>query len=98
MLITELFLSAAPTYTQLGGGRVGMAQAGYPHSSAVWPQWQPSSDSASHSTQQSSTSSQAQAQQGGQQGQEEFSDMLRMLDNSGTEFSDLSGMFNTFTE
>ena len=34
---------------------------------------------------------------GGQQ-QEELSDMLRMLDNPGTDFNDLSGMFNTFTE
>ncbi|KAK2151433.1 hypothetical protein LSH36_363g01019 [Paralvinella palmiformis] len=35
---------------------------------------------------------------GGGQQQEELSDMLRMLDNPGTDFNDLSGMFNTFTE
>lgn len=35
---------------------------------------------------------------GNQQQPEEFSDMFRMLDQQGQEFSDLSGMFNTFTD
>lgn len=38
-----------------------------------------------------------QHQQGNQQ-DENFSDMFRMLDQQGQEFSDLSGMFNTFTD
>jgi hypothetical protein len=103
-------ISAGPTYTQLGGQR-GSATQGSSYSHAVstagtqgiWPQWQGGAEGsqgqqsqvqsvqgqASHSVQQ------AQAQPG--QSQEEFSDMLRMLDQQGTEFSDLS-MFNTFQE
>lgn len=34
----------------------------------------------------------------GNQQDENFSDMFRMLDQQGQEFSDLSGMFNTFTD
>ena len=80
---------------------------------AVWPQWTPTSDSAvpqggaTGHTQATAGSGTHNASQGGsstghggstQQQQEEFSDMLRMLDNSGTGFTDLSGMFNSFNE
>lgn len=80
---------------------------------AVWPQWTPTSDSAvpqggaTGHTQATAGSGTHNASQGSsstghggstQQQQEEFSDMLRMLDNSGTGFTDLSGMFNSFNE
>ena len=61
-------------------------------------QQQPSAGQSSASQQQAPPTSTAPPGSGGGQQSEEFSDMLRMLDNSGTEFSDLSGMFNTFTE
>ncbi len=51
-----------------------------------------------HSQTAGSTVTGSQAPATSQGTQEEFSHMLRMLDNSGPEFSDLSGMFDQFTE
>ncbi|XP_064648063.1 aryl hydrocarbon receptor nuclear translocator homolog isoform X3 [Lineus longissimus] len=98
---------AGPTYTQLGGQRGSAPQASsYSHAvstagaQGIWPQWQGGAEG-SQGQQSQVQSVQAQAVQQGQaqpgQSQEEFSDMLRMLDQQGTEFSDLS-MFNTFQE
>ena len=59
--------------------------------------WQPSWQGANPDGAQQPPTAQHPA--GPQQQQEEnFSDMFRMLDQQGQEFSDLSGMFNTFTD
>ena len=91
------------------GGRVPTTQApGSYGSQSAWPQWQPTAGDAMQQSSQhaaaaaaAATHSQASSnpQGAGQSGQqEEFSDVLRMLDNSGSEFNDLSGVFNHFTE
>ena len=71
-------------------------------SGAMWTQW-PSADPTSqqqHQQQQQQQQHQQQQQLEPQQsGAEEFGDMFgAMLNQSGPEFNDLSGMFNTFTE
>ncbi|XP_074648449.1 aryl hydrocarbon receptor nuclear translocator homolog [Tubulanus polymorphus] len=104
--------AAGPTYTQLGAQQRA-ASAVYTQQTSnpsIWPQWQGRSESSNPSTSRnqspnnqtgnSSASSAQQQQQAHPQQQEEFSDVLRMLDQSGqSEFvSDLSGMFNPFSE
>ena len=103
-LHSSLF-TAPPSYTQLGSRTPSQPGA---YSQSAWPQWQASAEgqptshqSAAAATAGTGTGHSSTAASGGQGGpgqQEELSDMLRMLDNTGTEFSDLSGMFPQFTE
>jgi len=90
---------AAATYTQLSGGRAASAT----YSQSAWPQWQASSESGTTTSQQppGQPPSTAPATQGGNiqgQGDEQFTDMLQMLQNPGAEFNDISGMFQQFPE
>lgn len=97
--------SGGPTYTQLGGQRTGATAAARPSpygpatASApnMWPHWQ-GSESVPTSQAAGPSGAPAPGAPGHPPQQEEFSDMLRMLDQQSTEFSDLSGMFNTFQE
>lgn len=95
-------LSAGPpTYTQLGSQNIPSSQPNnFSHSSppsstgqGMWPQhWQGGAAEATQNPQ-----GQPPPPPNGQQN-EEFSDVLRMLDPPGQEFNDLSGMFNTFQD
>ncbi|ESO87565.1 hypothetical protein LOTGIDRAFT_166445, partial [Lottia gigantea] len=58
----------------------------------LWPQWQGAQSSDNNQQNPQATAPQSQTNP------EEFGDMFRMLDQPATEFTDLSGMFNTFTE
>ena len=98
ILMPVCIFTATATYTQLSGGRTAPSS----YSQAAWPQWQATSESGSTPSQtpsQAPTSAPAPSAQGAniQQG-EEFTDMLHMLQNTGSEFNDISGMFNQFTE
>lgn len=90
-----------PTYTQLGSQNIPSSQPNnFSHSSppsttgqGMWPQhWQGGAAEATQNPQ-----GQPPPPPNGQQN-EEFSDVLRMLDPPGQEFNDLSGMFNTFQD
>ncbi|KAJ8304768.1 hypothetical protein KUTeg_018351 [Tegillarca granosa] len=106
--------AGGPTYTQLGGSQSAPNSQPntFVHSSAagsgasgMWhtPHWQ-GGDGGQQQTQQQAPppppqgQSQGTTQQQQQQQTEEFSDMLSMLAQPGPEFSDLSGMFNSFTD
>ncbi|XP_022333898.2 aryl hydrocarbon receptor nuclear translocator homolog isoform X2 [Crassostrea virginica] len=90
-----------PTYTQLGSQSIPSSQPNnFSHSSppsttgqGMWPpHWQGGAAEAPQNPQ-----GQQAPPPNGQQN-EEFSDVLRMLDPPGQEFNDLSGMFNTFQD
>ena len=105
MVVFYFLTAGGPTYTQLGGNQnVANPQGNFAHASpggsgqGMWPpQWQ---GGASEGQQAASGQQvqQAAPQQPGSTQNEEFSDMFRMLDPPGQEFSDISGMFNTFPE
>jgi len=82
-------------------GHFSTISPGNTSSGAMWTQW-PSADPNSqpqHQQQQQQHQQQQQQQEPQQSGAEEFGDMFgAMLNQSGPEFNDLSGMFNTFTE
>lgn len=75
---------------------VGFNLPDYKCSQSLWQQW--SNNGGDHTQQGSSQANPTAAQQQQQQQPEEFNNMFPMLDQSTSEFSDLTGMFNTFGE
>ncbi|XP_050403551.1 aryl hydrocarbon receptor nuclear translocator homolog isoform X2 [Patella vulgata] len=83
---TDYPSSGSATYNQISPNT---SSPGNPN---MWPQWQGAQTDGNPQTNPQTTATQPQSNT------EEFGDMFRMLDQPASEFTDLSGMFNTFTE